>query len=105
MKTVVKDWYIVSVLDDDVLVGKVLYGIVVDDLSVRFLKDDFVSTSPIVKINLEAQLIQTQTGSYYQTLGCGQSAEIQIKDFELLRHGFNPEQINQLNLSPNDYFH
>jgi len=29
----------------------------------------------------------------------------QMRDFQLLRHGFSPEQITQLNLTPNDRFH
>jgi hypothetical protein len=30
---------------------------------------------------------------------------VQMEDFELLRQGFSPEQITQLNLAPNGVFH
>jgi hypothetical protein len=34
--------------------------------------------------------------------GDGTEAEIQVRDFELLRQGFSPEEINLLNLAPKD---
>ena len=79
MNTIVSDWKIVSVMDDNELVGKVIYATVVDDMTCRFFKGDYVCTSSIESISM--------------------------KDFELLRNGFSPEMINQLNLTPNDYFH
>ena len=74
-------------------------------MTYRFATNDYISTSTIVKISLNNQLIKTASGSLYQVIGEGHKAEVQIKDFELLRHGFSPEQITQLNLAPNDYFH
>ena len=64
-----------------------------------------MSTSRIVEISPNNQLIKTASGSLYQVIGEGKKAEVQMRDFELLRHGFSPEQITQLNLAPNDYFH
>ena len=87
------------------MIGKILWGICVEDMTYRFATNDYISTSTIVKISLNNQLIKTASGSLYHVIGEGHKAEVQIKDFELLRHGFSPEQITQLNLAPNDYFH
>ena len=103
MNTIVKDWIIVSVLDDEQLIGEVLYGTVIDDMTCRFASGDYVSTSQIM--NIDSSLITTATGSLYQVLGKGRMAIVDFDDFELLRNGFSPEMINQLNLAPNDYFH
>ena len=97
MNTVVKDWFIVSVLDGDNLMGEVLYGIVIDDLTCRFATGDYVSTSQIM--NFDSTLITTVTGSLYQVLGKGRRAIVDFDDFELLRNGFSPEHIKVLNQS------
>jgi hypothetical protein len=47
----------------------------------------------------------THSGSLYQVIGEGRKAKVQMEDFELLRQGFSPEQITQLNLAPNGVFH
>lgn len=105
MKTIVEDWRIVSIFDSEEMIGKILWGIFVEDMTYRFATNDYISTSSIVKISPNNQLIKTASGSLYQVIGEGKKAEVQMKDFELLRHGFLPEQITQLNLAPNDYFH
>tara|TARA_R110001583_G_scaffold178842_1_gene335100 strand:+ start:586 stop:759 length:174 start_codon:yes stop_codon:yes gene_type:complete len=38
-------------------------------------------------------------------IGSGYRAEIQLNDFDLLRHGFSPEQIKSLNLAQQKNFH
>lgn len=103
MNTIVKDWQIVSVLDKGDLVGDVLWGICVDDSTYRFFKGDYICTSRIVKTN--EQLIETVSGSIYQTLGEGTRCEILLKDFELLRHGFSPQQIEKLNQARPNQLH
>jgi hypothetical protein len=95
MNTIVKDWIIVSVLDDEQLIGEVLYGTVIDDMTCRFASGDYVSTSQIM--NIDSSLITTATGSLYQVLGKGRRAIIDFDDFELLRNGFSPEHIKALN--------
>ena len=105
MNTIVKDWYIVSIFDGDEPIGKVLWGICVDDMTFRFATNDYISTSKIVEISSHNQLIKTVNGSIYQVIGEGQKAQMQMKDFELLRHGFSPEQIAQLNLASISSFH
>jgi hypothetical protein len=100
MNTIITDWILVSVIDNKKPIGKVLYGIVIDDMSCRFLKGDSVWSSIIKDINLDNQLIKTQSGSLYQVLGRGKKAEIQIEEFELLRQGFSPDQIVAIRQSP-----
>ncbi len=98
MNTVISDWSIVSVIDDNALkIGDVLWGIVVDDSSCRFLKNDYVCSPKIVKVF--NQLVTTSSGSIYQVLGNGIDSEILFSEFELLRHGFSPKQIKDLRLS------
>ncbi|MDN3491056.1 hypothetical protein [Pseudoalteromonas sp. APC 3694] len=105
MNTVVKNWRIVSIFKGEEMVGKILWGICVDDMTYRFAAGDYISTSKIVEVSPHSQLIKTVSGSLYQVIGEGQKAEVQMKDFELLRRGFSPEQITQLNLAPNGFFH
>jgi hypothetical protein len=98
MNTVLKEWCLVDVNDDGILIGSVLWGIVVDDSSIRYLVNDYVCTSRITKIY--QQLITTSSNSLYQIIGEGSHACIEFEDFELLRNGFNPQQINELRNSP-----
>ncbi|MBA6234382.1 MULTISPECIES: hypothetical protein [unclassified Colwellia] len=93
MNTVVKDWVIVTIIENKKPIGKVLYGIVIDDMSCRFLKGDYVCSSMIIDINFDTQLIKTESGSLYQIIENGKRTKIMMEEFELLRQGFNPEQI------------
>lgn len=105
MNTIVKDWQIVSIVDGQELIGKVLWGICVDDMTYRFNKGDYISTSKITEISPNNQLIKTASGSLYQVIGAGRKAEVQMKDFSLLRQGFSPEQIALLSSLPSGLFH
>lgn len=100
MNTIIKDRVIVSIIDKERVIGKVLWGIVIDDMSCRFLKGDYVCSSTIKGINIYNQLIKTQSGSLYQILGDGKRVNIKIEEFELLRQGFNPDQIISIRQSP-----
>jgi hypothetical protein len=93
MNTVICDWWIVSIIDNDITVGKILWGTVIEDMSCRFLKGDYVSSSMIIDININNQLIKTQSGSLYQILGDGKRAKVKMEEYDLLLQGFNPEQI------------
>lgn len=97
MNTVVKDWCLVDVNNSGFLIGSVLWGIVVDDSSCRYLTNDYVCTSEI--INIHYQVITTHSGSIYQIIGSGRHVTIDYDDFELLRHGFSPDQILALHMS------
>jgi|TARA_Y100001956_G_scaffold16177_1_gene15663 hypothetical protein len=99
LNTTVKNWYIVGVMDGRQLIGEVLYAIVQHDQTFRFFEGDYVTTSRIVSMDTEAQLVITSSHSQYQLIGKGKKAIIDLDDFELLRHGFSPEQIRTLNSS------
>ena len=101
--TVVTDWHIVSIIDNGGVIGRVLWGICVEDSTCRFAAGDYICTSKIIEIIPNAKLIKTYSGSSYQVQGEGTEAEIQVKDFELLRQGFSPDEIHLLNLAPNDH--
>jgi len=60
-------------------------------LGIRYLVNDYVCTSRITKVY--QQLITTSSNNLYQLIGEGSHASI---EFELLRNGFNPQQINEL---------
>jgi len=105
MNTVLKDWQIVSIFDNEDLIGVVLSGIVVDDRSCRYKKDDYICTSKIKSLNEKNQIVITSSGSVYQILGEGNKAEIQLDDLELLRIGFTPQQIHALKSTNIRYFH
>ena len=99
MNTTVKEWYIVTVMDGEQLVGVGLHGTVADDQTFRFCEGDYVTTSRIVSKNLKEHTVVTASNSYYQLKGSGKRAVIDLDDFEMLRHGLSPEQIRALNSS------
>ena len=65
MNTIVKDWRIVSIFDGEEMIGKILWGICVEDMTYRFATNDYISTSKIVEISPNNQLIKTVSGSLY----------------------------------------
>jgi len=93
MNTIIKDWNIVSIIDENQAVENVLCGIVIDDSSCRFLKGDYVCSSNIIYVNTGNHLITTNSGSLYQLIGDGRRISIYSDEFELLRCGFSPTQI------------
>lgn len=96
MTTVLKDWNIVSILDKDKLVGKVLWGICVEDETFRFDAGDYVCSSKIVEIIPTDKLVKTIKGSAYLLEGDGATAEVNVEDFELLRQGYSPDEIHRV---------
>ncbi|CAM4439373.1 hypothetical protein [Pseudoalteromonas maricaloris] len=92
MDTIVCDWQIVTVKDN----GQVLWGICVEDKSFRFGNGDYICTSKLVEIKPKKNLIKTASGSIYKVVGDGKKAIVELCDFELLRNGFNPQQIKAL---------
>jgi hypothetical protein len=105
MNTIVSDWQIVSVMDKDEHIGDVLWATCVEDTTCRFFKGDYICTSRLIERLSNSQLIRTHSGSLYQTLGDGKHSVIQLRDFELLRNGFSPEQIKTLNDSTSKFVH
>ena len=96
MKSVLKDWHIVSILENGKLVGKVLWGICVEDETFRFDAGDYVCSSKIVEIIPTDKLVKTIKGSVYLLEGDGTTAEVNVEDFELLRQGYSPDEIHRI---------
>lgn len=104
--TVVNNWQLVSVIGEDKdLVGVVLYADVLDDSTCRFTRGDYVCTSQITRVDLDLNIVETHSGSIYQPMGVGINSYVRIEDFELLREGHTPQEINLLKNIPNSYFH
>ncbi|MCB5228355.1 hypothetical protein JAO78_016235 [Alishewanella sp. 16-MA] len=103
MHTIVNNWQIIAIIDSGEVIGRVLWGICVKDSSCRFDVGDYICTSRIVAIMPSERLITTHTGSSYQVRGDGTEAAIQVRDFEFLRQGFSPDEINLLNLAPKEH--
>jgi len=101
VKTIVKHWYIIKVLDpkDESLLGQLLWGIVVNDESNRFNYGDYVSSSVIKEINLELKLVVTNSNSEYVIQGEGNEFSVYFSEVKLLDKGFSPEQILQVRQS------
>jgi hypothetical protein len=97
MNTIITDWQVVTIIEDEKLIGKILWGTCVEDMSCRFITGDYICTSKIMEINTNTNLIKTAHGNIYQVLGRGRLATIDYRDFELLRGGFSPQQIKALN--------
>jgi hypothetical protein len=96
MNTVLKDWHVVSILESGELVGKVLWGICVEDETFRFEAGDYVCSSKIVEIIPTDKLVKTIKGNAYVLEGDGTTAEVNVEDFELLRKGYSPAEINRI---------
>lgn len=97
MITVIKDWQVVTIFENNQPIGRVIYATVVDDSTFRFTPGDYLCTSQITEVNIATRFIKTASGSIYQPLGEGKKSSIEFADFELLRSGFSPQEINTLN--------
>ncbi|WP_298150337.1 hypothetical protein [Flavobacterium sp.] len=100
MNIVLKDWYIVSILENGELVGKVLWGICVEDETFRFDAGDYVCSSKIVEIIPDDKLVITIKGSAYLLEGDGTTTDVNVEDFELLRQGYSPDEIHRVRAVP-----
>lgn len=99
MKTLVKNWQIVEIVSNGKAIGSVLWGTIIEDFTYRFSAGEYVSTSKIIRLDLEYFFIITASRSVYQLVGNGINSNVNLKDFELLRNGFSPQQIDNLNNS------
>src|SRR3954466_4482090 len=104
MKTVLKDWFVVSIVDGLIHTQEgaweVLWGIVVEDNTDRFPGDGYCCTSRIYEFDQEKLLIQTVNGSIYQLVGFGQSATVDLKVLKQMRAGCSPAEINSALCKP-----
>lgn len=101
METFVKNWQIVEIFDSETVIGDVLWGIVEDDQTFRFYTGDYVCSSKITRVDIENHVVITASKSIYKLLGKGYKSKVAFSDFELLRSGFSPQEIEKLNQSPN----
>jgi len=96
MHTLVSDWYIVDIIDNDTSIGKVLWCICVEDLSLRFAPGQYICTSKIESISPSNKTVTTFSKSLYKLAGHGNKADIQVEHFDLLRNGYNPKEIKEM---------
>ncbi|OKY24970.1 hypothetical protein [Thalassotalea sp. PP2-459] len=100
METYVKDWQIVEVFDAETVIGDVLWGIVEDDQTYRFYTGDYVCSSKITRVDIVNHVVITASKSIYKLVGEGIKSKVAFSNFELLRNGFSPQEIEILNQSP-----
>lgn len=100
MITELKEWFIVSIYEnafsESQYEGSVLWGIVLNDETMRFSLGDYVCSSLIKNINQDKNQILTKTGSSYLLVDKGCEAQIYLNEFPLLRRGFNPDEIKRM---------
>ena len=90
--TTAKNWYLVAICDDEKNeLGKFFWGIVVDDRKRRFQPGHYVCSTLIEKELSESQF--KTKNSVYEGVGKGASVSLNIRDFELLKSGFSPDEI------------
>lgn len=85
MKTIVKDWYLVTIDDFQIIWA----GIVT---SSRFNPGDFVCTSRVV--SFDGSQAVTKSGNVYELIGQGVEYTASYKQLVLLRAGKNPVELN-----------
>ena len=74
--------------------GRTLYGEVADDPSGRFNMGSYVCTSVIDRIDADAMLIQTASGSVYEVEGSqGKHFNAWLNEVELLRNGYSLQEV------------
>jgi len=91
MKTVVKNWAVVSI-KDDLSPFKILWAIVENDERSRFKKGDYVCSSRIIFI--ENNQVRTHTGSIYELVGLGAEYVASYTQLMELMSGINPAELN-----------
>lgn len=100
-KTTMTQWFLVN-FHDAPPPNKILWGIIEDDPSGRWLAGDYVCTSPVLKIADDNTYITKNTK--YQVLGPGQKIQLPVKAILDLRMGFAPDEClaNKIPESPSD---
>lgn len=101
MQTIIKDWYIIKILEPktEVFLGQILWGTIVNDETNRFMAGDYMSSSLIKSIDLDFQLVITNSNSEYRLEGEGNDCSVYFSEVKLLDRGFSPEQIMKLRLA------
>ena len=99
MKTIVEKCFIVSIIDDNKLIGDVLWATIIKDQTLRLLKSDYVCSSRINSIDEPTafnKLIITNSKRTYQYEGTLRRAEVTFNEFALIRQGFRLDDIYEL---------
>lgn len=101
MKTTVRDWYLVRVIDENKEPEtELIWGIVIDDELGRYQPGDYVCTSPV--INIDKGFASTKSGNFYELVGSGDKYTASFNDWLLLRKGYSPAVIVNLNYVKGD---
>lgn len=87
LKTVVKNWSLVTIDD-----FQVLWGIVVSDDTARYQENDYVCTSRIIE--LKNNVVTTKSGSVYMPVGDGNEYSGSYLQLMELMSGISPEDLN-----------
>lgn len=99
MHTGIKDWVIVSIVENGEELGKILWGICVIDPTGRFDTGNYICTSRIKEHLQSESLITTNSGSVYQLHSDGSEVSMELKNLPLLRKGFSPDEIKLMNMT------
>jgi len=101
MQTIIKDWYIIKILEPktEAFFGQILWGTVVNDETNRFAMGGYVCSSLIKCIDLDLQLVITNSNSEYRLDGVGNDFSVYFSEVKLLDRGFSPEQIMKIRLA------
>lgn len=82
-KTTLKQWFLVISFDAPKPVNRILWGIVDDDPSMRWLLGDYCCTSPMLKLTANDMFITKN--SKYTNVGPGQIITLPVKALIELR--------------------
>jgi hypothetical protein len=86
LKTVVKNWSLVTIDD-----FQILYGVVVSDTG-RYQENDYVCTSMVIE--LKNNVVTTKSGSTYQLIADGTERIGSYLQLMELISGISPEDLN-----------
>lgn len=93
LKTLVKNWTIISLFDQEDSPHMFLWGIVVNDELKRFKTDDYVCTSKLLAISPSNKEVITKSNNKYVLQGSGTKISASLQELELMRAGFSPDEI------------
>jgi hypothetical protein len=88
--TIITNWFLVNFDNGCEIVGRVLWGIVVEDKKSRWRPGDYVCTSKVIE-KTDLDLYQT-VNSQYQCIGEGREVTLPLEALLELRKGYSPEE-------------
>jgi len=92
MKTIVRNWALITIVDE-LSPFKVLWAVVVsDNVRNRFKESDYLCSSRILYI--EDNLVRTHTGSCYELIGEGSEYVASYVQLISLIGGLSPDELN-----------